>query len=333
MANPSAKKLALELTEVAASGALLESPRGRQALTQALASANAPLLIQAARLLAGHPVSGLEVALRAAYRGLTGERASSVDPGARAKEGLLHALDVLEDTDADLFAEAARCVQIERGKGGPRDTAAAVRARGLLGLARLGHPDGLLLFASGLADSDASVRLAAARAVAHRGDRDGASLLLLRAGVGDEVPEVVLECVRGLIALAPEFGLHHARIALRSPDPEVRGQMLHALGTASHDGAIELLAGELEEQAFGEERRPIIEALGLSLRPRARTLLLELVRGDRAADAAAALAALAIHRYDARLAAQLAELTSESPALARRYRELFPDGPERAAGD
>jgi hypothetical protein len=198
-----------------------------------------------------------------------------------------------------------------------------VRARGVLGLARLGHQDAFAIFGACLADRDATVRLSAARAIAHRGQSEGAGLLLLRAGAGDDEPEVLLECLRGLFVLAPTFGVRHARRVLREAGSTQRDLTLQALGTAPHDAAVELLAEELAQQTLAEQREPIIAALGLSLRPRARALLLELVGGERGSDAEAALAALAIHRYDARLVAQLVELSDRSRTLARRVRELF----------
>jgi hypothetical protein len=55
-----------------------------------------------------------------------------------------------------------------------------------------------------------------------------------------------------------------------------------------------------------------VEALGLSVRPRARELLLGLVADGSEADAQAALKALTIHRYDARLVAQLREAVEQN---------------------
>lgn len=83
-----------------------------------------------------------------------------------------------------------------------------------------------------------------------------------------------------------------------------------------------MLATELEQGTLASERQQVIEALGLSRRPRARELLLSLVRGGRTSDAEAALSALAIHRYDARLLEQLQQAAAHSPELMDRYRQL-----------
>jgi hypothetical protein len=321
MANTSTKKLAQELTDIERDGALT-SERAQRALTDALASRDPRLVAQAARLVGAHSRRELEQPLAAAYRAFSGEQASA-DAGCLAREALLIALDALEHLDAELFGEAAMYVQHERLKGGVRETAARVRARGLLGVARLGHRDLLPILGACLADRDGTVRLSAARAAAHRGQREAAGLLLLRLGVGDAEPEVASECLRALFALAPDLARKYAQVALRSDEQRTREQTLHALGTAADDSAVELLSEELAQRVLTDERRPVIEALGLSLRPRARSLLLDLVRDGRPADSEAALAALAIHRYDTRLVEQLRELTGRSRELSALFKELY----------
>jgi HEAT repeat protein len=323
MKAPATKKFSLDLARLVGDRTALDTAQGRQLLRDALGSNDARLAQDAARVITEQLPSGFEATLWDAYRAFSGERASTLDPGCLGKEALLVALDALEDDAAELFAEAALYVQLERAKGGARDTGARVRTRGVLGLARLGHADLLPILATCLADDDATLRLSAARALAHRGQRDGASLLLLRAQVGDDSPEVVIECLRGLFATAPEFGVRQARSLLRSESTRQREQVLHALGTATHDAAIELLCEELRQVSLADERKAVIEALGLSLRPSARTQLLELVASDRSSDAEAALSALAIHRYDDKLVAQLRELSASSRSLSRLFSELF----------
>ena len=317
------KKLAAELSKVGARSALLHTAEGREVVSAALASHHAQLTLQAANLIAEHKPSGFERALAEAYRALSAERASALDPGCIAKAALVAALDAVEDVDTELFVSAARYFQHERVKGVQRDTAASVRARGVLGVARLGHTDALPIFGACLGDHDSSVRFSAARAIAHRESRDGAGLLLLRLGAGEDTQDVAMECVRALFAVAPDLGIQYARAALQTGEREVREPMLQLLGTAADDRAIELLADELASQSLAAERRLVIQAVGLSLRPSARTLLLELVVSERPSDAEAALAALAIHRYDDRLVARVRELTDHSRELAQLYREHF----------
>ncbi|MBI2395450.1 MAG: hypothetical protein HYV09_38125 [Deltaproteobacteria bacterium] len=256
----------------------------------------------------------------AAFRALVAEPRK--DPGCLAKEQLLAALDALEHPDADLFAEAARLVQHEGAKGHARDTGGRVRARGVLGVARLGHPDALPVFGACLADHDANVRLSAARALAHRGERSGAGLLLLKLGVGDEVREVMLECLVGLFSLAPDLAAPRAREMLRGA-PSARELACQALGAARTPIAVELLAAELACATLATDREMLIEGLGLSPCREARALLLDLVNGDRMSDARAALRALSIHRYDTRLIEQVRAKTTESRELSALVQELF----------
>jgi hypothetical protein len=317
----SSKQLSQELAQLARTPEALEAPDARALVEEIAAHGDAKLVAELAKLAQEHGLRGIEPQLKAAYAVLSGERASA-DTGCLAKEALLAALDALECLDADLFARAARYVQPERGRTGTRDTGARVRARGVLGIGRLGHHDLWPILGAALADQDGTVRLSAAQAVGHRGQRDGAGLLLLRLGAGDSEPEVAIECLRGLFAVAPDLGRAQAQRGLDAARDEQREQTLHALGTVQHDQAVELLADELARRPLAEERRRIIEVLGLSLRPSARALLVELVRSGSGSDADAALTALAIHRYDARLVAQLQAATEHSAELQRRCREL-----------
>lgn len=301
---------------------VLGSAEGAQALAGALASGDAKQVAAAAERIATHVLTGHEDALAAAYRGFAGKGASR-DPGALAKEQVIAALDACEHHDAELFAEAARCVQREPAKGQARDVGARVRSRGVLAIGRCGHADALAIFGTALADADATVRLSAARALAHRELRDGAGLLLLRLGVGDAEAEVRLACLRGLFAIAADLAVPAAQRLLDGDDDALRALTLQALGTAPCDEAVTLLSGRLAEVALAEDRKAVIEALGLSLRPLARRLLLALIEGDRPSDADAALTALAIHRYDPRLTEQLRDLTAGSASLRRRFAELF----------
>src|SRR4051794_15574738 len=125
----STKKLAAELAKIAADHALLPSVQGRAIVGSALASHHAQLTLLAANLVAEHKPSGFEGALADAYRALSGERASALDPGCIAKAALVAALDAVEAVDAELFVSAARYFQHERVKSVVRDTAATVRAR------------------------------------------------------------------------------------------------------------------------------------------------------------------------------------------------------------
>ncbi|MET0341019.1 MAG: hypothetical protein ABW252_08450 [Polyangiales bacterium] len=309
-------------TALADDPAVLATPEGARALSDALASGDAKRVALAAERIAAHVLTGHEDSLAAAYRAFAGAGATR-DPGCHAKEALIIALDACEHVDAALFAEASRCVQREQAKGHARDVGARVRARGVLALARTGHVDALAIFGAALGDADATVRLSAARAVAHREQRDGAGLLLLRLGAGDGEPEVLRTCLQGLFAVAPDLAVPAAAALLEGDDARARELALSALGTAPSDQAVTLLSDQLAEVALADDRKAVIDALGLSLRPLARRVLLALLESERATDAQAALEALAIHRYDPRVVEQVRAATASVPALARLAAALF----------
>ena len=78
--------------------------------------------------------------------------AAKLDPGCRAKEAALRALDTLEWWDADPFLAAVRYVQMEPAYGPPVDTAGGIRQRALSALLRLHHSHALLYAGELLAD-------------------------------------------------------------------------------------------------------------------------------------------------------------------------------------
>lgn len=320
MATARSRQLTSSLAQLADDPARLGAEPGQAALRAALASRDQQAVVQAADLIAEHGLSEHEPALCAAYIELTARVAS--DPGCLAKEALLAALDGLEHVDAELFAQAAGYVQLEAGKLKGRDSAGRVRARAVLALARLGHQDLLPILGARLGDDDAKVRLAAARAIAHRQQRDSAGLLLLKLSVGDGEPQIQVECLRALFAVALDLALPCAR-SLLAREGSSSELVLQALGTAPHDAAIELLNEELTTRTLASERREVIAALSLSLRPLARVSLLELVRSGRSSDAEAALSGLSIHRYDTRLVEQVREAAEHSRELSQRFGELY----------
>jgi hypothetical protein len=265
----------------------------------ALAKGRAPEVVEAVRAVTEENL-GLLAELEAAYWRLA-EAGARADPGCLAKQALLDSLDQGELLDSRPFTHALGYHQYEAARGQRRDSAGNLRARGALALARLSAPGLLAPLGALLADPLATVRQNAARAVAHYGNPDGAGLLLLRLSIGDE-PSIEIECLHGLFALTPRLAAETARrMLLQDTDTERREILVNALGSASHDAAIEVLTAQLQETVVASERKSSIEALALSRRAPAREALLALLEEGTQADALAVIAALAPHRYDARL--------------------------------
>lgn len=169
----------------------------RKALELALLS-RSPMVVKRAGVLA---VQGsfpeLAPALIAAYH------RQSPDPGCETKTALVRALIELESPQEEFFLAQSGYRQVEKAYGGPIETAGELRGLCALGLARGNCPQLLEALVDLLVDSDLNTRLMAARAAGDSGQPAAVPLLRLKA-VTEKEPEVVSECLIGLLHLAPE---------------------------------------------------------------------------------------------------------------------------------
>lgn len=203
--------------ELAALDGVARTPRSEEArarLDAALASKRSLVVARAARLIKEHAVAGFERALTDAFARFLVDPVKS-DPVCQAKVAAIEALDYGESDDAEPFLRAVRHVQLEGGT----DSAAPLRARAVLALARLGHPDFDLVAATLLGDPIANVRQATLDALAHRGDRACAALAMAKLATGDAEPEVVLAAMTALLDLIRNAAPPDARTAIESLAP------------------------------------------------------------------------------------------------------------------
>src|SRR5262249_23714126 len=136
----------------------------------------------------------------------------------RGKLAIVQALDKLEHERPDIFLSAARHVQFEPVWGGQEDTAAPPRAAAILALARI-HSHGLLpLLVDALTDPQKEVRIAAAQALGYLGTESSSLLLRLKARIGDQEPDVISECLSGLLSCSPRENLAFVSEFLDSGD-------------------------------------------------------------------------------------------------------------------
>jgi hypothetical protein len=296
----------------------------RARIAAALRSGRSPVTARAARLVKEHALEGFEAELKQAFERFLHDPVKS-DPTCQAKQAALEALDYGESLDPQPFLRAVEHVQIE-GLG--NDTAAALRARGVLALARVGHADFELVVARLLVDPLPPVRQAALDALAHRGDRSGAPLALFKLRLGDDDPLVTLAAMTTLMALAPEPGLVELRVALDDDRPERRELAAVALGQARGDDALAVLLDALEGCTRPEERDPILRGIGLHRSERALTTLLAVITERAAADARVAVEALGARRFEPGLAERVraAAAQNERAELAAVVDEVFAHG-------
>lgn len=284
------------------------SAASKELLQTALLEAPAYVAARAADAVRDHLVSGLDEELKTAFIRFTKNGPKS-DPGSRAKVAALTALDFLESLDAEPFLKALRYEQKELTQG---DTGAVIRARAILGLARLQHPDFMLFAAERITDREPSVREAAADALGHRGDPAGAGLLELRLRIGERDPTVLLACLSAMITLAPGWGVKRAEALLRGGGDAGRGgdeewgsrdasdAAALALGQSHRDDALGVLLDALGSAVRAVSRATLLRAIGAHRSERAIEVLLRTVaEGDGdGADAGVAVEALLARRPD-----------------------------------
>ncbi len=288
------------------------TPESQELLRAALRASQSFAAAKAATVIRDRLLPGFEADLKLAFeRFLTNP--VKADPSCKAKLAALEALDFLEDLDAAPFVAAARHFQREPSWGSPVDTAASLRARAALGLARQGHVDFPLLMAELLADPEAPVRQAAADAVAHRGEPAGAGLLLLKLREGDAEPQVALACLGGLLALAPEWGLTAAAALLKEGDEALQEVAALALGQSRREDALACLAEALEGEVLGRKRAPLLRAMGLHRSDRALAALLRIIAEGERADAEAAVESLAHRSFEPGLEERVRAAAAQNP--------------------
>ena len=176
------------------------------------------------------------------------------------------------------------------------------------------------------------MRQAAAEALSANGDRALAGALALRWKLGDEDPLVILACMTGLLALAPDHALPRLREALHGADDGARELAALALGQSTRPEALETLLAHLGEAPRATERAPTLRALGLQRNDRALAVLLEVVETGAIKDAEAAIAGLAARRFEPGVSERTHAAARENPAAERLEPALvsaFPEEPDR----
>jgi HEAT repeat protein len=300
-------------------------------LRDALRTGPGLVAARAAKIVREHALEGFDDDLNAAFLRLRADPIKT-DPGCLGKLAVLEALDFGSHDDAAVFLEATRTFQPEPAWGPPVDTATGVRARGVLALARLAHPDLSLVAGGLLADPESPVRQAAAEALAANGDRALAGALALRWTLGDEDPMVTLACMTALLALAPDHALPRLRDALHGADDGARELAALALGPSTRPEALDTLLAHLEAAPRASERAPTLRALGLQRNDRALAVLLNVVETGTIQDAEAAVAGLAARRFDPGVRERTRAAARANPSAERLEPALVSAFPEDAEG-
>jgi HEAT repeat protein len=245
----------------------------------------------------------------------------------RAKLAAIQALDKLDHDQPDVFLRAARHVQMEPVWGGEVDTAAPLRAASVFALARIGYHGMLPLLVDTLTDPEKEVRLAAAQALAEHATETACLLLRLKARLGDPDPEVISECLYGLLSGSPRESLPFVSEFLDSKAVAAREAAILALGKSRLPEAFDVLKTCWQQDVLGQVRAETLLAMAMLRLPSATDFLLEVVGTERESTALQALGALLIHRHDPRLRERVAAAVqkNDSRALRAKFDRDFSD--------
>ena len=219
----------------------------------------------------------------------------------RAKLAIVQALDRMEHQGADVFLKAARQVQFEPIWGGTEDSAPPLRAAALVALARAEGTGCLTVLVDAMADPARDMRIASALALGAVGSEGAGLVLRLKVRLGDDDPDVLSECLGGLLAVDPKAGLPLVAEFLEPRNPVSCEAAAMALGKSRLAEALGPLRGCYERAHSDELKRHILLAIAILRRPPAVDFLADLVATGVEPDAAAALSALRIFKDDPRL--------------------------------
>jgi HEAT repeat protein len=236
----------------------------------------------------------------------------------RAKIAIVQSLDRLDHDQPDVFLQAARHVQMEPVWGGEEDTAAPLRAAAIFALARIGYHGMLLLLVDALTDPEKEVRLAATQVLGEHGTETACLLLRLKARIGDRDPEIVSECLFGLLNGSPNEYMPFVSEFINSKNAGSREAAILALGKSRLPEAFDALKTCWQQDVLGTVRAETLLAMAMLRLPVATDFLLELVATEPEATALQTLGSLLIHRHDSRLRERLAAAVQQNNSRALR---------------
>jgi HEAT repeat protein len=242
----------------------------------------------------------------------------------RAKLAIIQALDKLEQGAPDVFLKAARHVQLEPVWGGSEDTAAPLRAAALIALARIDVDDLLTLLVDALTDPQKDVRIAAAQALGYHASEAAGLILRLKSRLGDREPEVLSECLCGLLSCA-KGNLPLVSGFLELDDTPICEAAILALGRSRLPEAFTVLNAFWNQQPPLVLRETVLLAMVMLRLPEATGFVVNLVVTGSEATALAAISVLKIHAHDTQLRQKVTEAVAQRnlPSVQARFAREF----------
>ena len=246
----------------------------------------------------------------------------------RAKIAIAQALDKIEHQRSEVFETAATYVQNEPVWGGSEDSAVPLRSVGLIALARIEGSSVLPRLVDAMIDRSRDVRIAVAQALGYVGNEAAGLLLRLKVRLGDPEPEVFSECLSGLLTVNAREYLDLVCGYLDPGNPERCEASAMAMGKSRIPEALDRLIACWPRCHSSSMRQRVMLAIAMMRLPAAIDHLLSVVASDSEKDAVAAMSALKIHDYDAKLCERLEGIVKEtgSPTLRAVFDRDFRAG-------
>lgn len=299
------------------------SPQFISQLREALADKSNFVAAAATEIVGERSLTELVPDLAAAFHRFL-EDAVETDKTCRAKIAIVEALHKLDADEEAVYRVAVKHVQPEPRWGGSDDTAAPLRATAAFALVRVNPRDLMVLLADLLTDPEKVARSAAAKALGSSGALAAIPLLRFKARVGDEEPEVVVECLSGLMTADPAESLPFVGGFLDADEEVAEGAAL-ALGESRRPEALTILQKHWprarRHEALGNV---VLLAIAITRLPAAVDFLLEVLGAESEPTAAGALSALAIHRHNPTIRDRVAAAVAKKGAgLKKAFEKQF----------
>jgi len=299
-------------------------------LRKTLAHRNNFLVSKAARLAADAELIALLPEVLAAYDRFFIDAAKS-DPQCWAKNALSKALVKLGHRSKDEYLRGMRHHQMEPVWGGQSDTAGALRGtctHALVDCPGISDADLLTALLEPLTDTDKTVRMEGARAMAAVGGVGAALLLRLRALLGKDEPEVLGAVYSSLLSLDGASAIPLVAGALEDGD-DISAEAAFALADLRTQEALAALLARLRAGADAWFTSVLLSAIALTRLPEAiEFLVATIARGAR--EAPEAIEAIGRSAPSAELRARVEQAVEQADSLRLRqaFREHFPPTPE-----
>ena len=290
-----------------------------QVIKQALHSKSFRVIAKAAKICEEKLLYQMEDELIASYQRLLKQK----DPNCLAKSAIMRALVAQDCHDVDFYLAGLRYVQNEPGWGGPTDSAVDIRCSSAMGLVSTTYPRAMVELLTLLNDPEPNARMGAARAIKY-GLRYEATLVFKpKLFCGDEEPEVLGECMSGLLTVDPDYSLPFIATYLDSTDDILFELAALALGDSRLDEALEAL-----QAAWGhtfaihaERRRALFKAIALHRSDAALDWLLGKLEDADAGLLETGIEVLAVYKHRQALKDRVEKIVGDSGN--RRHHALY----------